>query len=182
MDKKIILYTGHLYDWKGVDVIRRAAKGLPDVFFYIIGGTSIDRDDYRRNLENEGVLNVHLEGLKPYRDIPEVVQAADILLLPNSARTKIGRDFTSPLKLFEYMASGVPILATRVPAVREIIDDNLATFFEPDDAGSLVAAAQQILGNYDDMLAKARRAQNLSLEYDWTQRARNILSFIKNVQ
>ena len=62
--------------------------------------------------------------------------AADILVIPTSGKEPIGARYTSPMKLFEYMAARLPIIAAKVPSLTEILSDDSAFWFEPDNASA----------------------------------------------
>lgn len=148
----LALYAGSEYAWKGVETLKAAKPLLPGIEVLIVSG-------------------------KPYRDIPLYLKAADVLALPNSAKDEISRLYTSPLKLFEYMASGVPIVASNLPSVREVLDDKTAYFFIPDDRESLARAVLRALSQ--EGRAKGERAKERVARYAWQKRAQAIMEFLK---
>lgn len=174
---KIVAYTGHLYAWKGVRVLAEAVSMLPSgIEAYLVGGTS---DDVLRFKEKYQFPNLHVVGWQDPGQVPLWLRAVDLLVLPNSAREKIGALYTSPLKLFEYMASGTPMIAADLPAVREIIDDSHAIFFDPDDSRMLAEKILEGFENYADRVERARAAQTEAKKYSWENRARETLLFMR---
>lgn len=176
-DKKIVLYAGHLYAWKGADVLADAADFLPDdVLVYIVGGTKKDMADFSARHKNK---NLNITGWQEPQRIPLWLKAADLLILPTSSRTKIGSDYTSPLKLFEYLASGTPIIASNLPSLREVVTDKEVIFFEPDNAGSLVQKITWALEHESVLRELALSAEKIAGGFSWRKRADKILSAIK---
>ena len=176
-DKKIVLYSGHLYDWKGAGVLLEASRNFNDNFLFVfVGGTEDDIKRFRK--KSEGLNNVLIAGHKSYNKIPLWLKSADILILPNSAKEEISRSFTSPLKLFEYMASGTPIIASDLPSIREIVSNNEVLFFRPDDVHDLIDKIKYVFENYNEMRSKAMSAKQKVAEFTWQKRAENIFSFI----
>jgi len=175
LDKKIILYSGHLYPWKGVSTLVDAVEKLDDqTELFLVGGTEYD---YRMLLRTRAPHpRAHWLGSFSHAYIPRYLQAADILALPTSARYPIGNTYTSPLKLFEYMASGVPILATSVPSHREILDDTCAYFFEPDNPSSFASVARHIFADRVRAQTKATHARTSARRYTWHARASTLAS------
>ncbi|HBH71689.1 MAG: Glycosyl transferase, group 1 family protein [Parcubacteria group bacterium GW2011_GWC1_42_11] len=178
LGKKVVLYTGHLYDWKGAHTLARASQDLPeDVLVYFVGGTEGDIKSFK---EQFGAMpNIRILGKKPYAEIPLYLKSADVLVIPNSAKSDISNLYTSPMKLFEYMEGGVPIVASSIPSIREIIDDSSAFFCSPDDSVSLSDAIMRVLANNEEAQKKAIQARIIVKNYTWEKRARNILDFIK---
>jgi glycosyltransferase involved in cell wall biosynthesis len=121
---------------------------------------------------------VRILGPKPHADIPYYLRAADILVLPNSAKDTDARLYTSPMKLFEYMASGTPIIAADVQSLREILSDTTATFFTPDSAEAFAVRVSEVFAHNDEAREKARVASLSVQEYSWTNRAKNILTHL----
>ena len=181
-DALIVVYTGHLYDWKGAHILAQTAAMLAGAQVLLVGGTEADVKKYR---EKYGGDNVHFLGQKPHALIPQYLAAADVLVLPNSKHSKEARysvysQFdTSPLKLFEYMASSRPIVASSLPSIREILNSQNAVLTEPDDPKKLAQAIQGILSDPGHARAIARQAHSDAQEYTWEARARRIIKFIK---
>ena len=181
-DKKLVMYTGHLYEWKGVGVLLEAAKKFQisnfkfQTQFIFVGGT--DDDIKRFKKQAEGLDNVLILGHKPHSIIPKYLAAADVLVLPNSAKIAISKYYSSPLKLFEYMAAGKPIVASDIPSIREVLSEDSAVLVAPDDAAALAEGIRRVFG--DPALAGriADRAQTEAGRYSWTARAQNILDFL----
>lgn len=180
MDRQIALYTGHLYAWKGSGTLLQAAALLPETLFVTVGGTADDREEFLRVIEREKVKNILCLPHRPPLEMPLYLKSADVLLLPNSAKEKISSRFTSPLKMFEYMAAKRPIISSDLPSLREVLDETSAMFFTPDDAKSLANAIQTVFNNPDASAKRAEAAHNLARNYSWVFRERNVLSHIKD--
>lgn len=179
-DKKIVLYSGHLYDWKGAHTLADAAGMLVEnAIVVFVGGTANeDVPAFKDYVKKNGAVNVIILGPKDYRDIPIYLSAADVLVLPNSGKERKSRLYTSPLKMFEYMASGRPIVASDLPSLREILNNESTIFFEPDNPRDLAEKINMLLNN--DNLARSISAQALKevKQYSWEERAKKILNFI----
>ncbi|MBU1159565.1 glycosyltransferase family 4 protein [Patescibacteria group bacterium] len=175
-NKKIAVYTGHLYEWKGAQTLAEASQYLPkDTEVYFVGGTTEDQRKFEiRNLK----LEINVVGHRPPSEIPLWLKAADVLVLPNSAQEDISKFYTSPMKLFEYMASKRPIISSDLPSLREILNEKNAILIPPDNVQALSDGIEKILA--DDKLAEKLSAQAFIdvQNYTWEKRAENILKFI----
>ena len=106
-DKNLSVYAGTVSKLKGIDYLIEAARLLPEVDFLLAGPFSVE-------FQNKGFSpNIKFLGKKEQKDIAVLLQAADVLLLPHPK----GEYSQSPMKLFEYMASGTPIVASRLPSI-----------------------------------------------------------------
>ncbi len=172
LDKKIALYAGRLDGWKGVDTLLEASKLLPSsVLVVIIGG-----ETQQIAALSAQYPSVRFLGYRPYSELPNNQAAADALVLPNTGKNLDALQFTSPLKLFTYMASGIPIVSSDTPAVREVLTDAEAYFFPPDDPTSLATAIQTALTEPDEARARAGSAREAVTAYTWGARAAHILT------
>ncbi len=179
LDKKIILYSGHLYDWKGALIFAESAKFFSENSLAVfLGGTDDDIKSFKTKYGNYG--NILILGRVEKSQVAKYLKAADILVLPNSAKLEISARYTSPLKLFEYMASGKPIVSSNLPAIREILSENSALLVEPDSAKDLADGIFKLLS--DDIISHHLSKQALLgvQKYSWEKRADNILDFIKD--
>lgn len=180
-NKKIAMYVGHLYTWKGIDVVIGAAEKLAsnqDVVFMIIGGTDADIAKYRKIIVTKGLSNVVILGHKNHSEVPSYLAAADMLLLPNIPSSAESERYTSPIKMFEYMASGVPVIASDMSSMREVLNENNAILVPAGDERALADAITSIASDPSNALQKARNAKREVTTYTWENLARKIASFI----
>lgn len=179
-DTKIILYAGSLFLWKGVDTLLQAS-GLLDkgCLVYFVGGTDEDINRFKAEGEKLKAKNAVIAGRKPHAEIPLWLKAADVLVLPNTGRDQASKYETSPLKLFEYMASGQPIIVSDLPSVRNIVDERTAWFFEPDNPAALAETIKVVLTRPDESHTKSTAARQEVKKYSWEKRAHNIIEFIE---
>jgi len=180
LDKKIALYSGslYLYDWKGVDIFLAAAESLPESYLVVLVGG--EPGEVAKIKETYTGNNILLAGFKRREEIPYYLKAADVLILPNKQGEKLSESYTSPLKLFEYMASGTPIIASDLPSLREILNEKNCIFFKPNDAADLAKKIEFLLTNNNEFARRtAEQAYSDVKNYTWEERARNIINFIK---
>jgi len=178
----LVLYTGSLYSWKGVETLFAAAHELSsNTQIYFVGGGEEDVLRYRNLAESDRLANVHFAGNRPRAEVPLWLRSADCLVLPNTAKEDISKFYTSPMKLFEYMASGVPIVASDLPSVRQVVDDSMVWFFAPDDTGSLAGAIRRAVDEKDESAKKVSLARSAVMQYSWERRAKNVLGFLRRV-
>lgn len=177
--KKYIVYTGHLFKWKGVDTLAESARLLPKDFEVLfIGG--MDPDLARCKSLYGNIPNVRFLGHQPHTAIPTWQKAADVLVLPNTAKEAISKFYTSPMKLFEYMASKRPIVATNIPSLTEIISDKEAVIVEPDDAKDLARGLIEATQNGSKTSSLSDSAFARVTKHTWHSRAQRIIDFIKS--
>ncbi|MHB1330552.1 MAG: glycosyltransferase family 4 protein [Minisyncoccota bacterium] len=178
LDKKIVLYTGHLYDWKGANTLARSAKFISsDILVVFVGGTEKNVKDFRDTFGAQS--NILILGKKPYEDMPMYMKAADVLTLPNSPVNNVSSLYTSPMKLFEYMASGRPIIASDLPSIREVLNEGNALLVKPDEPKLIAEGITKILSNSTFAEHISKRSYSDSKMYTWEKRAESITSFIK---
>ena len=172
-------YAGHLYPWKGVHLVIEAIAALPDTRGLIIGGHEREGDLGRlRALADrlDCTSRVTFTGRVAPVDVAPLLKQADVLTLPNPA-SAVSTAFTSPLKLFEYMAAGRPIAASDLPSIREILsDDRNALLVEPGNPQALTAAIRRL--KEDPGLGEriARQALEDVQQYTWERRAERLES------
>jgi glycosyltransferase involved in cell wall biosynthesis len=173
----VVGYAGHLYAWKGVDVLLDALARVPGVRGLIIGGHAAEPDLARvRGLsERLGIADrVTFTGMVEPASVPALLRRATILALPNPA-SAISNRFTSPLKLFEYMAAGRAIVASDLPAIREVLHDGVdALLVAPGDAEALASAIRRLADDAGLAERLARTAAEAAANYSWTRRAERL--------
>lgn len=183
LDQPMAVYTGHLFPWKGVYTLADAAAILGGkVKVAMVGGTTEDRAALAHYLRHRRITTVDLVGHVPPNQVPAWLAAADVLVLPNSGKEAISAYYTSPLKLFEYMAAGRPIVASNLPSLKEILQDGVtALLVPPDDPAALAQGIRHLLEKPDQARRLAAHAQVVVQEHTWDKRTRRILDFIEGV-
>lgn len=176
LDKKIVLYTGHLYDWKGADILLESSKLLKEALFIFVGGTDKDIASFKEKAN--GLSNILIVGRKPHSQIPLWLSAADVLVLPNTAKKEISLLWTSPLKMFEYMASNRPIVAADLPSLREILNNKNSVLVAPDNPQEISRGIKKLLDDANLGNSLAKQALDDVQQYDWSKRAERITNFM----
>ena len=177
LDKTIVMYTGALDPWKGVNVLYHAAELLPERFQVVtVGARQSHVIEFNQLYPPRP--NFTTIGHVAHSQIPLYMRAADVMVIPNSGKTDISRHHTSPMKLFEYMAAKKPIVASDLPSIREIADETKAYMFEPDNAESLAEAIVKAAEDEAGAHQRVQVARSFVERFTWIGRARRIISFM----
>jgi len=179
----VVGYAGHLYPWKGPDVFIGAIERLPGVHALVVGGLAGEPDLERVRALAGRVApgRVTFAGQVDPPRVAGLLRQADVLVLPNTPG-RVSSSYTSPLKLFEYMASGRPIVASDLPALREVLrPDENAVLVEAGDAASLAAGLARVLGDAGLASRLAARAREDVREWTWDRRAERIEALLEAV-
>lgn len=172
----IVLYAGALYGWKGADVLAEALPLLPaNTLVYLIGGSDAERSSFETRFGHPGL---RLLPFQPRTKIALWLKAADVLVLPNKPINALSERHTSPIKMFEYMASGTPIIASDIPSLREILTDETCLFVKPSDTKLLALSVQKLFDNPQIAERIGSQAAKASAEYTWDRRAGKILNYL----
>lgn len=178
--RRIVLYVGHFYRWKGIYTLLDSSEYVSDEAHLVcIGGTTEDRRAVEEYVRVRGLSNVRLIPFMPHSDVVRYIKSADVLVLPNTAEEERSARYTTPLKLFEYMASGVPIVASRIPSIElYLADGENALLTKPDDPGELASGIRRALSDLEASRRVGARAKEEARAYSWESRSRTILEFI----
>lgn len=182
LSDKLIGYVGALKTMgmgKGVDMALKALKSLErNEVLVLVGGHPDDVRDYKIMAKELGILDrVIFVGRVVPAEVPLYLKAFDLLIAPFPDNQHY-RYYMSPLKLFEYMASGVPMILSDLPSIREIVDESSATLFEPGNLKELAVCIKYSLDNPEESQKKVERSLALVQKYTWIRRAENILEFL----
>jgi glycosyltransferase involved in cell wall biosynthesis len=173
-----ILYTGSFKTKgieKGIETILRALALLDDSYcLYAVGGNATDIAQYTRMAEELGVASrAKFFGRHEQSALALFQRACDIMCMPFPKLAHY-EYFMSPLKTFEYMLSGLPIIASTLPSITEILSDDTAFFVTPNDERGLAKMLASIRDNPDAAAQKAARAREAAKKYTWSLRAATI--------
>lgn len=170
LERKVALYVGRFYEWKGLDILVDAAAHAPDVDWYVVGDTEEVFKKVTKHIELPG--NLHVAGECEPSDVPLWLAAADALLILGTKKNEQSYRHTAPMKVYEYMAAHCPVVASRTPALTSIISEHDAVWYEPDSVQSLVQAVQQAISAPDQHMID--RGSISAQEHSWAARVERI--------
>lgn len=173
-------YFGHLYAGRGVELIEALADRRPRVLFLVAGGQDSDIAVRRaRNRRGNLIFLGHL----PHHSALHLAKCVDVLLMPYQKSVFLGSGrydtarWMSPMKMFEYMAAGVPIVSSDLPVLREVLHhEENALLVPPDSADAWAEAIDRVLNDVALSRCLAGRAHSqYEAKHTWEHRARALL-------
>lgn len=179
----IIVYSGHLYKGRGIKLIISLAKVLKEIKFLIVGGNKNDITFY--SLQVVGLSNIQFLGHQNQETLHYFLLSADILLMPYERSIKVAGEnstdtskYASPLKMFEYMATGRPIISSDLPVLQEVLKNFKNSIILPYEDLIAWKNAILLLKNKPELAKKlARKAKEDVKEFIWEKRASKIVNF-----
>ncbi len=177
-----VICTGHLYAGRGAELFIALARTIPDGHFVWVGGRPEDIEIWRKRVESNSIYNVTFVGFIPNGSLPLYQAAADILLMPysqsimGSSGTADSSRVASPMKMFEYMATGRAIVSSYLPVIREVLNEQNAVFCKPDDINSWKHAIERLLGDENLRHQLSGQAKQDVQGYTWLARAQHVLN------
>ncbi|MFT7421580.1 MAG: glycosyltransferase involved in cell wall biosynthesis [Arcticibacterium sp.] len=175
-----IAYVGSFHKGKGIEVILPLAEAMPEHNFILIGESESYVDEL---ISKGGYGNLLQKGFIAQKDIWREMIDIDICLLPNQREVLTGKKsnigkYTSPLKMFEYMAYSKPIIASDLEVLREVLDEEIAAFAACDNVNEWISAIILLtdVGKREDLGRNANK--KLIENYTWEKRAERIIHFL----
>lgn len=180
LDETLVGFVGTFGPWHGVLALAEAVKLLPEtarVRFLMVGSGAL-RAEVEGILREAGALQrVILTGAVEHGRVPALLDACDVLASPHVQLADGSEFFGSPTKLFEYMAMGKAIVASRLGQIGDVLaDEETALLVEPGDARSLSEAILRLADEPElrERLGAAARREAIA-RHTWTHNARRVL-------
>lgn len=102
-------FIGRIADWIDLDLVARCARQMSDWSFVLVGPSNVDLESYR------AIPNIHFLGRRDHKLIPHYIQRFNVSLMPFGESSLV--DSVNPLKMYEYLAVGRPVVTVRMPEV-----------------------------------------------------------------
>ena len=185
INMNMVVYCGHLYEEKGIEHILLTAKVLSkeNILFVLVGGFSKDINKWKEYCKKELISNVFFVGFVNNYEVPKYLKAADALIMPYNTKVNfevMDVNTTSPMKLFEYMASNRPIISTNIPAISKVIEHNKSGMLaEPNNINKLSEYVLELIKNKEKSERVSMNALNEVKKYTWNERCKKIISKLK---
>jgi glycosyltransferase involved in cell wall biosynthesis len=173
-------YFGHLYQGRGLEIILNCAKEMVEVDFHIVGGN--DKDIRFWKTQNHDHENVYFHGHVPPSEVHKYRNCCDVLMAPYQKGLSIAggaldtSKYMSPLKIFEYMASKKPIIASDMAVLREVLNKDNAILVSPVDVQEWIDAIQSLKNKKLRELIANKSYYDFVQNFTWTKRAKNLLN------
>ena len=174
--KKTCVYIGSFFEGKGVEQIFRLAKKNPEIFFHIYG-----EKQYLKSKKKE--KNIKLFDYVHYSKIPKILSRYEVALMPYQKKIR-GRGsiwlqkYMSPLKMFDYMAAKMIIIASNLKVYKHILKNNfnciLVDINEDDKWSKAIQCAFK--KNYKNQFLR-NNAYETAKKYTWDKRCQKIINF-----
>jgi len=147
----VILYSGNFEPYQGVELMLEATPQVPGAQFLFMGGRTLEIERLRQRAHDLGTgSRVFFSGTRPPSELPVFLTLADVLCSPRI------KGENTPFKLYTYLASGKPIVATRIATHMQLLDDSLAFLAEPSAAG-VASGLRQALEQRGEARVRAER-------------------------
>lgn len=178
-----ILYHGHIEGQRRIDNVIRALPLLDDidVHFSLLGNAD-GLEELREIAENLGVEDrVSFDESVNYEDVPDRIRSCDAGILP--LQDWYGWNVSSPLKLFEYLACGKPVIVTDIPAHRNVLEDSEFAFWAKQSSPTHIAEAiRRAYNSRNDFARLSSKARDLALQkYTWEKQAEKLRLFCQSL-
>jgi glycosyltransferase involved in cell wall biosynthesis len=182
-DAFIAGYTGSFFRGKGIEIISELASNLKEFVFVAVGSKPKDLLSFKDKTQSFGLGNLIIRNFSPHKLIPVYLKAFDILLMPHQKLTSAHQRkldtilSLSPLKMFEYMASGRPIVASRLNTTEEIlVHQKNALLVTPSDIDAWGQCIRTLKKNKALAEKMAEQARKDVKTYSWDERVKKIFS------
>jgi glycosyltransferase involved in cell wall biosynthesis len=177
---KQITYVGSFYRGKGAELVYYISKHLPSIQFNLYGKRNDDKFKYKSK------NNVKIHNFVKYKKVPKILAKSDIVLLPldlkyvsiNSSGRNINiAKFTSPLKMFEYLSSGIPLISSNLKVLQEVLINKNNSYIAKDNTvDSWVEAITTLKNNFELRKTISKNAIKTAKKFTWEKRVKKIIS------
>ena len=180
-NSKVVSYIGNTYKGRGIEVIIHLAEKFPNIFFLIVGGEDAD-NDYYKNLLNDSIRNIIFTGHVTSKTVPSYYSITDLLIVPYQKDFTIkgntnAQEFSSPIKIFEHLASSKPIIASDLPSISRILSNDInAILVKSLSSPSFALEINNLFSDTEKYNRLSNNALKKAEAFTWKKRAREMIS------
>jgi len=177
----VVGFLGTFKQWHGADLLmeafQRLHQGDPDMHLLLVGDGPL-RESLQEKIRQAGLEHeVTLAGKVTHQEVPLYLATMDVAVAPYPDLSKF---YFSPLKLFEYMAAGRAIVASRLGQIAEVIvDGESGLLFKPGDVEDLVRCIRRLREDSRLRLALGKQASMTSRSYTWSKNASQVVAWVE---
>lgn len=163
-----------------IEAISRLIHDIPQIQLHILGeGKNLQEfDNLSRNLGVEDRVHFSKKSF-PVEKLPELLEKMDLGIIPN--RRNMATELMLPVKLLEYIAMGIPVVSARHKAIKHYFSEDMVTYFEPEDVGSMASAILKMYRNKKQREQQVSNAKRFIDQYGWEKHQTELFKLYKNL-
>jgi len=175
-----VIYSGNFSEWKGLDILVEAISIIKhqynrDIKAVLIGANDQTKQQYENQAKELKIFeNIEIVKRVEHKKIYNYIAQSKVGVLSNKYDAD-GLLFTSPLKLYEYLGSGLKVVVSRLPSIESNVDQSLVYYATPESPCSF---AKEIINALDDGTFDVNKVKEFSRGYTWESRAKSFMEFI----
>ena len=179
-DRVVVGFIGWFVSWHNFDLLIDAIGRVKDnaITLLLVGEGELKKDIQALAEQHHCLDNVVFAGSVPHEEIPEYIDAMDICVIPGS------NEYRSPIKLFEYMCMGKPVVAPRVEPIEQVTENGTnVQLFEPGDVADFTRALTELADDKQrrERIGNAARALILD-KHRWSHNAKAIIDIYNSIK
>lgn len=172
-----IFYMGSFFKYKGVFTILKTAKILKNFRFTLVGGSGKELEETKKFIQINNIKNVKILSWMTMNKLPNLISKSKLLLL-FPEKNHPSSNWTSPVKLNEYLSTGIPLICSDIPSLKYGIPHSIVTFSKAGDEKKLAKTIVKIKINYASFVKKAKKGIKYSKKNSYKLRSQKILKKI----
>jgi glycosyltransferase involved in cell wall biosynthesis len=184
----VVVFVGTLHPWQGISPLLTAIAQLSrtngrDVHL-VVAGTSRDQRRYEAEASTKGLTGrAHFVGAVEYERVPQVISAADVAVAPGDPSQSTDYRIRSPLKIYEYLACGRPVVAGDLDSIRELLTEHHVGFLvRPGSVTDLVSAIDALRNDPGLTARMGMNARHVAEQFlSWDACASRIIGVLRPV-
>jgi glycosyltransferase involved in cell wall biosynthesis len=180
-DPFVIMYHGSLVERNGLDLavsaLAQVRESVPSVELRVYGRKTPFLEGVMDDVRARGLSeSVHYLGAKRLEDLASAIDECDVGVIPNqqNAFTEIN----TPTRIFEYLATGKPVIAPSTPGIQDYFTAGSLFFFESGDAGDLARKMEYVYSHLSEATAVAERGQQVYLAHRWSEEKKKLVNVV----
>lgn len=179
-----LVYHGTVDQMLGIDLaieaVSRLVRDIPGIHLHILG-EGRNFEEFEKQVEKLGVKDrIHFNKRSfPVESLPKLLENMDMGIIPN--RKNIATELMLPVKMLEYVAMGIPVVAARLKTIEHYFSEDMVTYFEPENVDSMANAILELYRDKDKREKNVSNAKRFNERYGWETHQHELIKLYQNL-